>query len=137
MKKWKLVISVALVFVFGVLVGSLGTELYHKHLFARHKGDPSAKKAFILKRFSQDLDLMEDQKNEFKSIIDQLEDKREEHFRKSRSEFDKIMAGGFSQMKKLLESDQKNKLDMLIEKFERHRKDKPKFGPPRHPTRRK
>ena len=123
-------------FVLGVVIGSLGTGFYHKYLFARHKEDPSARKAFILKRFSQDLDLTKDQKNEFKSIIDQLEDKREELFQHSHSEFVKLMDQGFLQMKKVLNLDQKKRLDELIEEFERHRKEGPKFGspgpPPRH-----
>jgi Spy/CpxP family protein refolding chaperone len=131
MKKWKPVTGVALVFVLGVVAGSLGTAFYHKYLFTRHKGDPSARKAFILKRFSQDLDLTEDQKNEFKSIIDQLEDKREEHFRKSRSELDKVMDQGFSQMKRVLSAKQQKKFDALKEKFEKRRKARAKFGPPR------
>jgi Spy/CpxP family protein refolding chaperone len=133
MKKWKLVAGVALVFVLGVVAGSLGTEFYHKYLFARHKEDPSARKAFILERFSQDLDLTEDQKNEFKSIIDQLEDKREELFQHGHSEFVKMMDQGFLQMKKVLNPDQKKRLDELIEELERHKKEGPKFGPPPRP----
>lgn len=136
MKKWKLVTGVVLVFVLGVVAGSLGTGFYHKYLFARHKKDPSARKAFILKKFSQDLDLTEDQKNEFKSIIDQLEDKREELFQHGHSEFVKMMNQGLLQMKKVLNPDQKKRLDELIEEFERHRKEGTKFGPPRLPRRR-
>jgi len=131
MRQWKLVTGVALVFVLGVVVGWLGKGFYHKYLFARHNEDPSARKAFILKRFSQDLDLTEDQKNEFRSIIDQLEDKREELFQHGHSEFVKMMDQGFLQMKKILNPDQKKRLDELIKEFERHRKGGPKFGPPR------
>ena len=136
MKKWKLVTGVVLVFVLGVVAGSLGTGFYHKYLFARHKGDPSARKAFILKKFSQDLDLKEDQKDEFKSIIDQLEDKREKFFRHSHAEFVKMMDQGFLQMKKVLNPDQQKKFDELIEKLRRHRKSRGKFGPPGPPRHR-
>ena len=131
MKKWKLVTGVALVFVLGVVVGSLGTEFYHKYLFARHKKDPSARKVFILKRFSRDLDLREDQKNEFKSIIDQLENKREALFQHGHSEFVKMMDQGFLEMKKVLSPDQQKKFDEMLEKFKRRKKSRHKFGPPR------
>jgi len=131
MKKWKLFTGVALVFVLGVVAGSLGTGFYHKYLFARHKGDPSARKAFILKRFCQKLDLTENQKNEFKGIIDQLEGKREQYFRKSRLELGKIMDQGFSQMREVLSPKQQKKFDELKKRHERHRKPRTGFGPPR------
>jgi hypothetical protein len=125
MRKWKLVAGVVLVFVLGVVAGSLGTGLYHNYVFSRHKADPSARKAFILERFSRDLDLTEAQRKEFKSIIDGMEDRREELFRHSRSEFVKMVDQGFMQMKKVLNPDQRKKLDELMEKFERHRKEGP------------
>jgi Spy/CpxP family protein refolding chaperone len=136
MKRWKLVTGVVLVFVLGVAAGSLGTGLYHKYLFSRHKADRSERKAFILERFSRDLDLTEDQKQEFKRIIDRVEDRREELFRHSHSEFAKMMDQGFVQMKKVLNPDQKKKLDELIDKFERHRKERSRRdhpGPPPRP----
>ena len=131
MKKWKLVIGLALVFAFGLLVGSFGTGLYFKHHFIHPKRDPSAMRAFLLKKFSQKLDLTEVQKNEFKRLIDQVGDKLEDHFRKSHSEIGKIIDQGSSQMRKVLSPDQQKKFDELIEKFEKHRKGRPKVGPPR------
>jgi hypothetical protein len=135
MKKWKLVTGVVLVFVLGVVAGSLGTGFYHKYLFSRHKADPSARKAFILERFSRDLDLTEDQKKEFKGIINQLEDRREALFQHGHLEFVKMMDEGFVQMKKVLNPDQKKRLDELIDEFERHRKERPRYGPPGPPPR--
>jgi oligoribonuclease NrnB/cAMP/cGMP phosphodiesterase (DHH superfamily) len=131
MRKWKLLVGVVLVFVLGVLVGSLGTGLYFKHHFVPHKRDSSAVRAFLLKRFSQELDLTENQKNEFKRLIDQVGDQLEDHFRKTHSEIAKIIDQGSSQMRKTLSPDQQKKFDELIEKFERHRRARTKFGPPR------
>ena len=129
MKKWKLVIGLALVFAFGLLVGSFGTGAYFKHRFTPPKRNHSAMRAFLLKKFSQKLNLTNEQKNEFKLIIDQVGEKLDEHFRKSHSEIGKIVEPGFSQMKNLLTSDQKKKFDEMIEKFKRHRKSRHKFGP--------
>ena len=131
MKKWKLVAGLALVFAFGILVGSFGTGVYIKHRFAHPKRDPSAMRAFLLKKFSQKLDLTEEQKNEFKKLIDQAGGKLEDHFRKSHSEIAKIVEPGFSQMREVLSPDQQKKFDEIIEKFKRHRKSRHKFGPPR------
>jgi Spy/CpxP family protein refolding chaperone len=137
MRKWKLVISVALVFILGVLVGSMGAGLYMKHRFPHPKRDPSEMRAFILKRFSEKLDLTDDQRNEFKAIIDQVGERLEEHFRRTHSEVGNIIEPGFSQMRAVLSPDQQEKFDELIERLERHRKERPKHGPPGPPSRRK
>jgi hypothetical protein len=133
MKKWKLVTGLALVFAFGLLVGSFGTGVYIKHRFVPPKRDPSAMRAFLLKKFSQKLDLTEEQKNEFKKLIDQTGGKLEDHFRKAHSEIAKIVEPGFSQMREVLSPDQQKKFDEMIEKFKRHRKSGRKFGPPGPP----
>ena len=130
MKKWKLVTGLALVFIFGLLVGSFGAGLYMKHHFIHPRKNPPEMRAFLLKRFSQKLDLTEEQKNEFKAIIDQVGERLEEHFRKTHSEIGEIVEPGFSQMKKVLSPDQQKKFDEVMEKFKRHRDSKNKFGPP-------
>jgi hypothetical protein len=134
MKKWKLVTGLALVFAFGLLVGSFGTGVYIKHRFVPPKRDPSAVRAFLLKKFSQKLDLTGEQENEFKRLIDQAGDKLDDHFRKSHSEIAEIVEPGLSQMREVLSPDQQKKFDEMIEKFKRHRKSRHKFGnhgPPR------
>jgi Spy/CpxP family protein refolding chaperone len=133
MKKWKLVIGVALVFVLGLLVGSMGTGLYTKHRFHRPKKDPSEMRAFILERFSHKLDLTEVQRKTFKTIIDQMGEKLDEHFRKSHSAIGEIIEPGYSKMRAVLSPDQQEKFDELRERLERHRKARTKFGPPGPP----
>jgi len=130
MKKWKLIIGVAIVFAVGILVGSLGAGFYHKYRFDHIRKDPSTKKAFILKKLSKKLNLSEIQKNEFRNIIDQIEDRKVEHFQKSRSEFVKIMDQGLSQMKRVLDPDQQKKLDEFTERFRKHIKSRGLIGPP-------
>ena len=98
MKKWKLVTGLALVFVFGLLVGSFATGVYIKHHFGPPKRDHSAMRAFLLKKFSQKLDLTDKQTNEFKGLIDQVGDKLESHFRKTHSEIGNIIDQGSSQI---------------------------------------
>jgi Spy/CpxP family protein refolding chaperone len=128
MKKWKLVTGLAVVFAFGLLVGSFGTGAYIKHRFGPPKRDHSAMRAFLLKKFSQKLDLTEEQKTEFKRLIDQVGDKLESHFRKIHSEIGNIIDQGSSQMRKALSPDQQKKFDEMLEKFKRHRKSRHKFG---------
>ena len=92
-------------------------------------------RGFLLKKFSEKLNLTNEQKNEFKSIIGQVGEKLDEHFRKSHSEIGEIVEPGFSQMKNLLTPDQQKKFDEIIEKFKRHRRSRYKLGSHRPPRR--
>ena len=133
MKKFKLVAGVASVFVLGLLVGSLGTGLYMKHQLPPPRKDHSKIRAFLLKRFSHELDLTAEQKKAFKLIIDQVGKKLEDHFRKTHSEIGEIIEPGVYQMRKLLSPEQQDKFDKLIERLERHRKERFKHKPPSPP----
>ena len=122
MKKWKLVAGVLLVFVFGVLIGSLGTGFYHQYLFDRFRKDPAERKAFILKKFSERLDLTENQQKAFKAIIDQVDQQRRAQLLKNRSEFKKIRDESYAQMKIVLNPDQQDAFDELIKEIRARRK---------------
>jgi ATP-dependent Lon protease len=122
MNRWKLISGVVLVFVLGVLVGSMGTGLYVKHRFVPSKRDPKARKAFIMEKLSKELDLTQSQKTRIGKIVSQMVDRRREYFVKRRPEIKRIMDHGFSQIRKELNSDQQKKLDALRERFEKRRK---------------
>ena len=128
MKKWKLVAGVLLVFVFGVLIGSLGTGFYHQYLFDRFRKDPAERRAFVLKKFSERLDLSEDQQKTFKTVIDQMDQQRRAQKLKNRSERKKIRDESYLQMKKVLNPDQQNAFDELIKKIRKRRKFKSLSG---------
>ncbi|MEW6670555.1 MAG: hypothetical protein AB1427_02565 [Thermodesulfobacteriota bacterium] len=125
MKKWKLISGVLLVFALGVLIGSLGTGFYHQYLFDRFRKDSAERKAFVLKQFSERLDLTEDQQQAFKSIIDQVDQQRREQILKNRSEFKKIRDESYERMKKVLNPDQQNAFEELIKEIRNRRKAKP------------
>jgi len=122
MKKWKLVAGVLLVFVFGVLAGSLGTGFYHQYLFDRFRKDPGERKAFVLKKFSERLHLTEDQQKVFKTVIDQVDQERRAQILKNRSEFKRIRDESYTQMKKVLNPDQQGAFDELIKEIRARRK---------------
>ena len=62
MTRWKLITGIALVFILGALAGSIGTGFYFKHRYPPRITDPEARKAFILEKFSKELNLTRDQK---------------------------------------------------------------------------
>ncbi len=122
--RWKLISGLLLVFVLGVLVGSVGTGFYLKHRLAPIIKEPRAKKAFIMKRLSKKLNLTPNQKTKIEPIVEQMIEKRREYYRKTRPEIKRIMDQGFTQIKEELNEDQKKKLDELREKFQKHRRER-------------
>ena len=121
MKKWKMIAGVLLVFVLGVLVGSLGTGFYHKSRYSHLKKDSAARKNFILKRFTEELDLSENQQLSFKTVIDALDLQRKAQSLKHRAEIKKIMDANYREMKKVLNSEQQHKFDALIKKIRKRK----------------
>jgi hypothetical protein len=121
MNTWKLVSGVALVFIVGALVGSLGTRFYFKNHYRPFTLEPRDRTAFIMKRLSKDLGLSQSQKIAVEKIVAQTEEKLRDHFLQTQPEIKSIIDDSFSQIKKELDDVQKKKLDALREKFEKHR----------------
>jgi len=124
MRKWKLIAGIALVFVLGVLVGSLGTRFYHRDWSDRFFQEPSARKALILKKLTKDLELTETQQKEFRVIVDDTDKKLEAFGLERRSAVRTILDESFSRMKEKLDPEQQKKLDELRAKHEARIKDK-------------
>jgi hypothetical protein len=122
--RWKLISGLLLVFVLGILAGSVGTGFYLKHRLTPLIKEPRARKAFIMKRLSKKLNLTPDQQAKIQPIVEQMIEKRREFYRKTRPEIKTIMDQGFAQIKEELNEDQKKKLDELREKFQKHRREK-------------
>jgi hypothetical protein len=121
MNTWKLVSGVALVFIVGALVGSLGTRFYLKHQYRPFMLEPRDRTAFIMKRLSKELSLTENQKITVEKIVAQTGEKLREHFLQAQPEIKSIIDDSFSQIKKELDGDQQKRLDALREKFEKRR----------------
>ena len=120
--RWKLISGLLLVFVLGILVGSLGTGFYLKHRLAPFIKEPRARKTFIMKRLSKELNLTSDQKAKIDPIVEQMIEKRREYYLKNRPEIKTIMDQGFIKIKAELSEDQKEKLDELRENFKKKRR---------------
>jgi hypothetical protein len=124
MKKWKLIAGIALVFILGVLVGSVGSRFYHRDWSERFFQEPSARKALILKRLTKDLGLTEVQQKEFRVIVEDTDKKLEAFGLERRSAAKAILDESFSRMKEKLDPEQQKKLDELRAKHEARIKDK-------------
>lgn len=118
MTRWKLITGLALVFILGALAGSIGTGFYFKHRYPPRITDPEARKAFILEKFSKELNLTQDQKIKIGEIIQQMEEKRHEYLLKHRLETEQSMG----QIRGELNAEQQKKFDALREEFEKRKK---------------
>lgn len=117
MNNWKLITGIALVFILGALVGSIGTRLYFERQYPQ-LADHRSRKAFLMERLSKELNLTEDQKVTIGKFVEQMEEKRREYFLQKRAETETLI----DQMKKELTPDQQKKLDVLREEFEKRQK---------------
>lgn len=124
MKKWKMVSGVLLVFILGILVGSLGSGFYHQYLSTRFQKDPAERKAFILKKFAERLHLSEGQQAAFRDIIDQMDQKRKVQVQESRAGFRSIREESYTQMKQILDADQQIAFDEMIQEIRERRRNR-------------
>jgi len=117
MNKWKLITGIALVFILGALVGSIGTRLYFERQYP-WLADRRPTKTFLMERISKELGLTQEQKGKIEQIVGQIEEKRREYSLQRQVEIEKLI----DQIKKELNDDQRKKLDALRAKSERRRK---------------
>jgi hypothetical protein len=117
MNNWKLITGIALVFILGALVGSIGTRLYFERQYS-WRADRRPTKTFLMERLSKELGLTQEQKGKIEQIVGQIEEKRREYSLQRQVEIEKLI----DQIKKELNDDQRKKLDTLRAKFERRRK---------------
>lgn len=128
MKKWRLIGGIALMFILGILVGSTVTQAYHKYRVEHVYRDPAARKTLFLKRLTRDLGLTGEQQKEFKSILDDLDRKREAFEPVIRAEIKKNLDDSFMRMKERLNPDQQQRLEELRAKHDaRMKKSRTRF----------
>jgi len=125
MNKLKFAAGVILLLIVGMLAGSLGTGIYYKKRVERFEsgGPPvSERVGIILGRFSEDLRLTEEQRTEFEKIIKESQEELMTLGRSIFPEIEKINEKTFASMKEKLTDEQKNELEILIQKMEDVRK---------------
>jgi len=132
MNKLKVCIGILLIFILGMLAGTLGTGFFIKHRigrFVRDDGPPPPIR--VLERLSAKLDLSKSQQIEIEKILKQAHAQLIEFRQGYRPEFEKIFNDTIEQIKQKLDTGQKQKLDKLTERL-KHRFHN---HPGRHPLR--
>jgi len=122
--RWKLISGLLLVFILGILVGSVTTGFYVKHRLDPFVKEPKARKSFIMRKLAKELHLSSTQKTKIEPIIEQMIEKRREYYLKSRPQIKKMMDQGFAKIKEELNDNQRKKLDELRENFKKRRRER-------------
>ena len=136
MNRVKLWTGILLIFVAGALAGSLVTGSLIKHRIVKFRERESgARKAFLMKKLTRDLNLTQTQQVKIAQIIDQTHEKLFQLREKERPEFHKITEQSFELMKKVLNEEQKQKLDEIRQRFKRRfrKHGRPGMPPPPPP----
>ncbi|MCJ7594531.1 MAG: hypothetical protein MUO52_07170 [Desulfobacterales bacterium] len=123
MKKWRLITGVILVFILGLLVGSVGTQVYHRQWSERFKKAPEARRAIFMNRLTKELRLTEDQQRQVEVIIKEADEKRKALFEKQRGTIRETIDESFARMKQKLDPDQQQELEELRARFEKRMKE--------------
>ncbi|MCK4534639.1 MAG: hypothetical protein KAT81_03845 [Syntrophobacterales bacterium] len=121
--KLKVSVGVLLVFVLGILAGSLGTQAYMKYRVSHFMSrGHEARTELLLKRLSRDLDLTETQKAEIKKILRDSQKTLAEIGQRCRPQIGRIIENHFAMIREILNDDQKQKLDEFYKRFRKQGK---------------
>ena len=120
MKSWRLITGVALVLVLGILIGGAGTQLYLRHKY-HFSLDRKERTAHLLKIFSKELDLSQDQKIAVEKILQRMAERLHSHLLQRRPEAERIVDESFSEIRQQLTDEQRKRFDSLQERHRRHR----------------
>jgi len=126
MNKLKLAAGVTLLLIVGALAGSLGTVIYYKKRVEKFEAGslPISERVRIVSgRFSDELNLTNEQRIEFEKIVRESQEKILALGRELLPEIEEINEQTFASIKDKLTVEQKDKLEVLIQRMEnlRHR----------------
>ncbi len=120
MKKWKIWLVIAAVFVSGVVIGSAVEGLYMRHRIGGilHEGLPAMRKV-IMHKLTAELNLTADQQDEINEIVEETQLQLQQLHAQYRPQMENIINTGIASIKTKLSSEQQKKLDELYEKVKK------------------
>ncbi len=122
MKNWKVIIGIVLIFIFGVLAGLLGAGYYIKEYRLNIQRNQSVRTEVIVKRLGQRLGLNDDQRRNVKTIVENMQKKKNARFVEHLKAMREIRREGFNEIRNELTPEQQKKMDKLNKEIERRRR---------------
>ena len=114
MAKWKIWAGLLVLFVSGVLIGSVGTRIYVRHkisgMIARER--PFIRNLF-LHRLTRELDLTKEQRQEIEQIANRTAEQFHELQRQHRAQVEDILDQAVTDMKEDLSPEQQKQVDEI------------------------
>ncbi len=130
MAKWKIWVGLLVLFVSGVLIGSVGTRMYVRHqlssIFSRER--PAIRNLFV-RRLTRELDLTRKQRQEIEQIASRAAEKFYELHNQRRAEVEAILDQSALEMKKHLSPAQQEQFEELRKRM-KARHNRRRHGPP-------
>lgn len=121
MKRWKAILGIALIFLAGVLVGSLGAMQFFKFRPPFHRFTTEERTQSIMKRLDRKLDLTEKQWDQMIPIVRRTQEEVGQVFKDNGKLLHGWMERDMQEFKKVLNTDQQKKLEELRQEFEKKR----------------
>ena len=121
MKRWKVILGIALIFFAGVLVGSLGSMQYVKFRPPFHRHSAEDRTQSIMKRLDSKLDLTKEQWDQMIPVVRRTQEEVGRIFKENGKLLHGWMERDMQEFKKVLDPDQQKKLDELRQEFEERR----------------
>jgi Spy/CpxP family protein refolding chaperone len=130
MAKWKIWVALLVLFVSGVLIGSVGTRMYVRHklsgIFSRER--PPIQNMFV-RRLTREIDLTREQRQEIEQVASRAAEKFHELRSEHRSQAEALFDQSASEIKKHLSPEQQEQFDELRKRM-RARHKRGRRGPP-------
>jgi hypothetical protein len=135
MSKWKIWVGLLVLFLSGVLIGSVGTRMYVRHkisgMFAKER--PVIRDLFF-RRLTRELDLSKEQRQEIEQIASRAAEKFHTLRGQHRGEAETILDQAVSEMRKYLSPEQQEQLERIRKRTKTWRKRRGhRPHPPGHP----
>jgi Spy/CpxP family protein refolding chaperone len=120
-KRWKLILGLSVLFLSGVLIGSMGAAIYFKQTFGHgFPKEQSQVRKLVMKKLVRELDLTEVQRTPIEDIVGQVQTNLWKFRKQHKQEVEAIIVQGIVQMKPLLNPIQQEKLDDLFQRYQAH-----------------
>lgn len=115
MKKWKVIVSVFLVFLLGALAGALVTHKIDQHRIAGIiRGEPGAVGELIVRRLNYKLSLDPAQVEQLRAIVYETHDEIRNVHKQFRPQIEEILERSQNRVRAILRPDQLEKYEKIV-----------------------
>ncbi len=115
MKKWKVIVSVFLVFLLGALAGALVTHKIDQHRIAGIiRGEPGAVGELIVRRLNHKLSLDPAQVEKLRAIVYETRDEIRNVHKQFRPQIEEILERSQNRVRAILRPDQLEKYEKIV-----------------------